>query len=258
MITIEDGSIHLYKDAPEGSNVVMGYISHREGIRGLSPASPVPVGGEEVPAAVGIEARRGAVLPHPRGRRRLAACAPVPDRADQRGRPDRPPRAPARYLDRPQDPLGQDAHVSGEQAGGRAVRARRSRAIAYQRHLAGEFERDDWNTAEIIARGTSTTHILNGQVVNRGENVRLVDPEHPGSPRPITRGRIALESRRPRSSSGTSRSGSWRIDPFGASEMIDDVINLSEATHLTEWAVALGKRIDQRYVTEGTYRIVGL
>src|SRR3954468_21383301 len=26
VITIEDGAIHLYKDAPEGSNVVMGYI----------------------------------------------------------------------------------------------------------------------------------------------------------------------------------------------------------------------------------------
>src|SRR5438105_4101510 len=27
VITIEDGSIHLYKNAPEGSSVVMGYIA---------------------------------------------------------------------------------------------------------------------------------------------------------------------------------------------------------------------------------------
>src|SRR4051812_20870322 len=27
VVTIEDGAIHLYKDAPEGSNVVMGYIT---------------------------------------------------------------------------------------------------------------------------------------------------------------------------------------------------------------------------------------
>jgi hypothetical protein len=67
------------------------------------------------------------------------------------------------------------------------------KGIAYQKHLAGEHERDGWNTAEIIARGDTVTHILNGRVINTGKNVRLVDPEKPGEARPITRGRIALE-----------------------------------------------------------------
>ena len=68
------------------------------------------------------------------------------------------------------------------------------RGIAYQKHLAGEFEVDGWNTVEVIARGDTTVHILNGHVVNRGRNVRLVEAEKPGTPRrPITRGRIALE-----------------------------------------------------------------
>ena len=42
-------------------------------------------------------------------------------------------------------------------------------------------------------RGATTTHILNGQVVNRGKDIRYADPKMPGSIRPITRGRIALE-----------------------------------------------------------------
>jgi Domain of Unknown Function (DUF1080) len=65
--------------------------------------------------------------------------------------------------------------------------------IGYQKRLPGDFEVEGWNTGEVIARGDSITHILNGHVVNRGEKVRLVDPADPKSTRPITRGRIALE-----------------------------------------------------------------
>src|SRR5437879_75204 len=65
--------------------------------------------------------------------------------------------------------------------------------ITYQKRLPGDLEIDGWNTAEIIARGDTTTHVLNGHVVNQGKNIRLVDPEKPGAPRSITRGRIALE-----------------------------------------------------------------
>ncbi len=67
------------------------------------------------------------------------------------------------------------------------------RADGYQKHLAGEFEVDGWNNVEVIARGNTTVHILNGHVVNEGRNVRLVDPEKPGTARSITHGRIALE-----------------------------------------------------------------
>jgi hypothetical protein len=37
------------------------------------------------------------------------------------------------------------------------------------------------------------THILNGRVMSKGTGVRLVDPDRPGAPRPVTRGRIAME-----------------------------------------------------------------
>ncbi len=81
--------------------------------------------------------------------------------------------------------------LEGEQGGAPYVLG--GKGIAYLKHLAGELERDGWNTAEIIARGDTTTHILNGRVVSKGTGVRLVDPDNPGTTRPITRGRIALE-----------------------------------------------------------------
>jgi hypothetical protein len=81
--------------------------------------------------------------------------------------------------------------LAGEQGGEAYVLG--GKGIAYLKRLAGEFEREGWNTAEIIARGDTTTHVLNGQVVSKGTAIRLVDPDKPGPPPPVTRGRIALE-----------------------------------------------------------------
>ena len=67
------------------------------------------------------------------------------------------------------------------------------KGIAYQKHLAKNFERDDWNHAEIIVRGDTTVHLLNSHVMNQGKNIRLVDPANPTKPLTITKGRIALE-----------------------------------------------------------------
>ena len=53
------------------------------------------------------------------------------------------------------------------------------KGIGYQKRLPGEIEVDGWNTVEVIARGDSTVHILNGQVVNQGKKIRLVDPKDP-------------------------------------------------------------------------------
>ena len=95
--------------------------------------------------------------------------------------------------DRPEDPLREDADVPAGAQGGVAW-VLGGKADSFLKHLAGEFEREGWNTAEVIARGDSVTHILNGHVVNRGTGVRLVDPAASRAPaRPVTRGRIALE-----------------------------------------------------------------
>jgi Domain of Unknown Function (DUF1080) len=53
-----------------------------------------------------------------------------------------------------------------EPAHGGVARVLGGKGISYQKHLAGEFEVEGWNTAEVIAKGDSVTHILNGHVVN--------------------------------------------------------------------------------------------
>src|SRR5262249_7966468 len=67
------------------------------------------------------------------------------------------------------------------------------RGIGYQKRLPGDFEVEGWNTAEVIARGDTTTHLLNGRVVNQANNIRFGDPDKGEPKRSITRGRLALE-----------------------------------------------------------------
>jgi len=48
-------------------------------------------------------------------------------------------------------------------------------------------KREGWNTVELIVKGDDVVHIVNGEVVNRGENLR------DGRGRPLTGGRIAFQ-----------------------------------------------------------------
>jgi Domain of Unknown Function (DUF1080) len=193
VITIEDGMIHLYKDAPEGSGVVMGYIGtekeygdyhlrlqYRWGAKKFQPRYAMKrdagvyyhMNGQDAvwPRALQFQIEQTNV-----GDLIALHGFQLDTTIDPKTRSEKMPT----FLDGPQ---GGQSYVMGGQG------------IAYQKHLAGEFERDDWNTVEIIARGDTTTHILNGQVVNRGRNIRLVDSANPNAPpRPVTRGRISLE-----------------------------------------------------------------
>ena len=118
VITIEDGAIHLYKHAPEGSHVVMGYIATEKEYGDYHLRLQYRWGGKKFEPRLQAQARRRAVLSHHRPGRSLAARPPVPDRADQRGRPDRAPRRPARHHDRPEDPLREDADLPGRPSRG--------------------------------------------------------------------------------------------------------------------------------------------
>lgn len=192
VITIEDGAIHLYKDAPEGSNVVMGYIGtnkeygnyhlrfqYRWGTKKFQPRYALKrdaglyyhiLGPDAVwPRSLQFQIQQTDV-----GDLLALYGVQLDTWIDPKTRND-------------ETPTFQDPSKGGQ------PRVLGGKGIGYQKHLAGEFEVEGWNTAEIIAKGDSTTHILNGQVINRGEKVRLVDPEKPGSPTPVTRGRIALE-----------------------------------------------------------------
>lgn len=192
VITIEDGAIHLYKHAADGSEVVMGYIAtqkeygdyhlrlqYRWGEKKFQPRYRMKrdaglyyhiVGSDAVwPTALQFQIEQTDV-----GDLIALYGLTVDTWID------------AKTANDPQATF-QDPGQGGER------RVLGGKGIAYQKRLPGPFEKDGWNTVEIVVRGDTTAHLLNGHVVNRGRNIRYADPQVPGSIRPITRGRIALE-----------------------------------------------------------------
>ena len=192
IVTIEDGSIRLYKHAAEKSEVVMGYIATEQEYGDYHLRLRYRWGTKKFQPRYALK-RDAGVYYHiggpdavwPRALQFQVEQTNVGDLIALHGM----------QLDTWIDPATRAAEIPTfrpPESGGEP-RVLGGRKDGYQGHLAGEFEVDGWNTAEVIARGDTTTHILNGHVVNRGRNVRLVDPADPKSSRPITRGRIALE-----------------------------------------------------------------
>ena len=192
LITIEDGAIHLYKNADDGAEVVMGYIATEKEYGDYHLRLQYRWGEKKFKPRYTLK-RDAGLYYHitgpdavwPRSLQFQIEATNVGDLIALLGM----------QLDSTVDPK-----TSGEpmptflpaDKGGRP-RVLGGKGIAYQKHLAGDFERDGWNTVEIIVKGASTTHVLNGTVVNHGEHVRFIDPRTPEAVRPLTRGRIALE-----------------------------------------------------------------
>ncbi len=60
---------------------------------------------------------------------------------------------------------------------------------------SGDFEnRDDWNTVEVIIDGDRSTHLVNGRIVNRANDIQQPDPGNPARMIPLKSGRILLEA----------------------------------------------------------------
>jgi hypothetical protein len=192
VITVEGGAIHLYKHAVEGSHVVMGYIGTEKEFGDYHLRFQYRWGEKKFEPR--LKMKRDAGLYYhilgpdavwPRALQFQVEQTNVGDLIALHGL----------QLDTSVDPKTRDeampSFLATEEGG--VPRVLGGKGIAYQKHLAGTYEVEGWNTAEIIARADTTTHVLNGKVMNRGKGVRLVDPEKGGAPRPITRGRIALE-----------------------------------------------------------------
>ena len=192
VIAIEDGAIHLYKDAPEREQVVMGYIctekeygnyhlrfQYRWGTKKFQPRY-------EMKRDAGLYYHlNGPDKVWPQGLQFQIEQTNVGDLITLLGF----------ELDTWIDPKtrSQDQATFLDEGKGGEARVLGGKGIAYQKHLAGDWEVDGWNTIEVITKGATTVHILNGQTVNRGQNIRYTDPEKPGSTKPVTQGRIALE-----------------------------------------------------------------
>ena len=192
VITIEDGAIHLYKDARDGDKVVMGYIAtekeysnyhlrlqYRWVTKKFAPRYDLKrdaglyyhiIG----PDAVWPRALQFQIQQTDAGDLIALHGFAVDTWIDPKTR-----NAP--------EPTYQDPERGGvpQVLGGKPN--------SYQKREPGNFEVDGWNTVEVIAREDTTTHKLNGHVVNQGRKVRFVSPDQSGASKPITRGRIALE-----------------------------------------------------------------
>jgi hypothetical protein len=192
VIAIEDGAIHLYKDAAQGSQVVMGYIAtekeygdyhlrvqYRWGTKKFKPRYALKRDAGLYYHILGPDAV------WPRSLQFQIQQSDVGDLLTLYGF------AVDTWID-PKTRASQEATYQDPKQGGQA-RVLGGRGIGYQKRLPGDFEVDGWNTIEVIARGDTTVHILNGRIVNQARNIRLDDPAKPGTARPVTRGRIALE-----------------------------------------------------------------
>ena len=192
VITIEDGTIHLYKNARDGDEVVMGYIGTEKEYGDYHLRLQYRWGEKKFKPR--YELKRDAGLYYhitgpdavwPRALQYQIEATNVGDLITLFGM----------QLDSWVDPKTYDEKMPTflpPDKGGKP-RVLGNKGIAYQKHLAGDHERDGWNTVEVIAKGDSVTHVLNGTVVNRGEKVRFEDPAKPEGAKPLTRGRIALE-----------------------------------------------------------------
>ena len=193
VITIEDGAIHLYKHAAEGSTVVMGYIGTEKEYGDYHFRFQFRWGTKKFEPRLALKRDAGFYY------HILGPDAVWPRALQYQVEQTNVGDLIALYgfqLDTTTDPKTFDEKIPTFQPADASGKPRvmGGKGIAYQGHLAGDFEIDGWNTAEVIAKGDTTTHILNGKVVNEGRNIRLVDPDKPSAPpRTIIRGRVALE-----------------------------------------------------------------
>lgn len=192
VITIENNTIHLYKNQKDGDNVVMGYIGteaeygdyhlrfqFRWGEKKFEPRYKLKRDAGLYYHILGKDAVWPQALQYQVEETNVADLLTLY----------------GFHVDTWLDPKTAQEKMPSflpEQQGGKPY-AMGSKGIAYQKHLAGDHELKGWNTAEIIASGDTITHILNGKVMNQAKNVRLIDPEKGGDAKPITRGRIAIE-----------------------------------------------------------------
>ena len=192
VITIEDGMIRLYQNATDGKLVVMGYIctdkefgdyhlrfQYRWGIKKFEPRYKLKRDAGLYYHILGPDAI------WPRALQFQVEETNVGDLIALYGF----------QVDTTIDPTTSKANPPTflDTKDGGVARVLGGKGIAYQNHLAGNHETKGWNSAEIIAKGDTVTHILNGHVINRGEKVRVLQPEGTGTPVPVTKGRIAIE-----------------------------------------------------------------
>ncbi|NUM54852.1 MAG: DUF1080 domain-containing protein [Candidatus Hydrogenedentes bacterium] len=191
VVSVEDGVIHLYKHAPQGGNVVMGYISTETEFENYHLRIEYKWGGKTFEPRLALP-RDAGVYYHivgddavwPKSLQYQIQVDDVGDLIALYGV------ACDTWID-PATKADEMATFLDSIDGGEA-RTLGGPGIAYQKRR-GMYELEGWNTLEIICHGSTSMHILNGKLVNRCENIRYADHESGAPPRPLSKGRIALE-----------------------------------------------------------------
>jgi len=191
VVTVENGMIHLYKDAPQGGRVAMGYIATEQQYENYHLRLEYKWGGKTFEPRL-AQPRDAGVYYHIVG-----DDAVWPTSLQYQIQVDDVGDLLVLYgvaCDTWIDPATKaDAMaVFMDPIDGGEARAFGGKGIGYQKRR-GMYELEGWNTLEIICKGDTSMHILNGKLVNRCEKVRYADPDSDDAPQPLGKGRIALE-----------------------------------------------------------------
>ena len=192
VITIEDGAIHAYKGARSGSEVVMGYVGTAQSFSDYHLRLKYKWGKNQFKPRFTLKPDAGIYYHHvtedvvwPQALQFQVELNDVGDLLT----------VGLIQVDTTIDPTTKTAEwqeylPSGQ--GGVFYTTDTSSRVTYTRKLANH-EQDGWNTLDLICKGDSAAHLVNGYLVNRCSGIRQRSPTDPNAWIPLTGGRILLE-----------------------------------------------------------------
>ncbi len=192
VITIEDGAIHAYKGARSGSEVVMGYIGTAQSFSDYHLRLKYKWGKNQFKPRFTLKPDAGIYYHHatedavwPQALQFQVELNDVGDLLT----------VGLIQVDTTIDPATKSAewqeYLPADQGGVSYTTGTGSR-VTYTRKSAN-YERDGWNTVDLICKGDSAAHLVNGHLVNRCSGIRQRSPTDPNAWIPLTGGRILLE-----------------------------------------------------------------
>lgn len=191
VVTIDGGMLHAYQSARNGAEVVMGYIGTKESYSDYHLRLQYRWGKKQFKPRYLYKPDAGIYYHHvgpdvvwPQAMQFQLELNGVGDLMTVGAIKLETTVDPATKTADWQEYLAPDKGGVPYEAGGKGV--------SYTRK--GEnFERDGWNTLELICKGDSAAQLVNGHVVSRCRNIRRQDPDDPNRWLPLTGGRILIE-----------------------------------------------------------------
>jgi hypothetical protein len=193
VVTVENGELHIYKDARNGDEVVMGYIGTKESLSDYHLRLHYRWGRKQFKPRFLYKPDAGIYYHHvsedlvwPQALQFQVELNDVGDLLT----------VGAIKIDTTIDPKTQTEEWQEYLPADRGGRPYSTvgRGVTYTRR-SENFERDGWNTLELICKGDEAVQVVNGHVVNRCSKIRQRDTTDAAKESwvPLTGGRILLE-----------------------------------------------------------------